>query len=438
VVNGPVDPAAETRRTEVPDGVPGANGAAPPPAGPDSAPPGRGRGPLVVAALALAVAIVASAAFFATRPTPTASVAPSPTPSEIAVTTPSPSRVESPTPSPTPTATPEPSPTPPPTSGYLADRADLVARAALAQQGVQPYKAAVDDLMAWAKGARGSKPHPVRSLRIDGTEGPFVDDTATAYGLALAYVVSGDEQYAQASARFIDAWVDTMTSTRLTCANDGACQTSLIIGRTAPGFVFAADLLSESPSFDAAAQARLKRWLHDLILPTASRLTNNWGDTGTFTRVAITAYLGDVAGFESAVAKWRRLMDLIPSDGHIPAEVARGRAGMSYTQEALDYKVATAVIAERHGTDLWSYAGAKGGTLKKAVDYLARYMRDKRGWPWSSRVRRRPASDMWELAYAHWQDPDYRRFVTERRPYGVLGHSAVRWTTLTNGIPLVP
>src|SRR6476661_1868855 len=293
VVNGPVDPAAETRRTEVPDGVPGANGAAPPPAGPGSAPPGRGRGPLVAATLALAVAIVASAAFFATRPTPTASVAPSPTPSEIAVTTPSPSPVASTTPSPTPTATPEPSPTPPSTSGYLADRADLVARAALAQQGVQPYKAAVDDLMAWAQGARGSKPHPVRSLRIDGTEGPFVDDTATAYGLALAYVVSGDEQYAQASARFIDAWVDTMTRTRLTCANDGACQTSLIIGRTAPGFVFAADLLSESPSFDAAAQARLKRWLHDLILPTASRLTNNWGDTGTFTRVAITAYLGD-------------------------------------------------------------------------------------------------------------------------------------------------
>jgi len=56
--------------------------------------------------------------------------------------------------------------------------------------------------------------------------------------------VSGDEQYAQASARFIDAWVDTMTSTRLSCAIDGACQTSLIIALTSSGFVFAADLLS--------------------------------------------------------------------------------------------------------------------------------------------------------------------------------------------------
>jgi hypothetical protein len=176
--------------------------------------------------------------------------------------------------------------------------------------------------------------------------------------------------------------------------------------------------------------------LRKVILPTASELPNNWGDAGTFMRVAVTDYLGDAAGFKAALAKWRSQMDLVPADGHIPLEVARGSAGMGYTQEALDYKVAVAVIAARRGVDLWSYVGKRGGSLKRAVDYLARYMRDTTGWPWTNHVRRRAPSPMWELAYAHWHDSDYRRLVKERRPYGVLGHSAIRWTTVTNGVPI--
>ena len=76
------------------------------------------------------------------------------------------------------------------------------------------------------------------------------------------------------------------------------------------------------------------------MLPTASELDNNWGDAGTFTRIVLSDYLGDDAGFEAAIGKWRQLMDLVAADGHIPEEVARGRAGLGYTQEALDYKVA--------------------------------------------------------------------------------------------------
>jgi hypothetical protein len=318
----------------------------------------------------------------------------------------------------------------------LASHDDLVARGALAVAGRAPYRAAVADLRAWARQAVVRRPHPATRLRINGTEGPFVDDTAAAYGLALTYVITGEKKYGTAAARFIMAWVDTTTSTRGTCRHDGACQTSLIIGRTAPGFVFAADLLRDSGLLSAAEEGRFRTWLRTVILPTASELPNNWGDAGTFMRVAVTDYLGDGAGFKSALTKWRSLMDQVAADGHIPLEVARGRSGMGYTQEALDYKVATAVIAARRGVDLWSYEGKRGGSLKRAVDYIARYMRNKSGWPWNDHVRRRAPSPMWELAYAHWRDPDYRRLVKERRPFGVLGHSAVRWTTVTNGIPI--
>jgi Alginate lyase len=273
-------------------------------------------------------------------------------------------------------------------------------------------------------------------LHIPGTEGPFVDDTATAYGLALAYVMTGERKYGEAAARYIMAWVDTTTSTRDTCKDTGACQTSLIISRTVPGFVFAADLLEGSGYLDDASLERFRAWLRDVMLPTASELNNNWGDAGTFTRVVVTDYLGDQSGFDAAIKKWRELLDLIKPDGHIPAEVARGRGGIGYTQEALDYKVAVAVIAERRGVDLWAYEGAGGASLKSAVDYLATYMAHPKRWPWDPNVRRWGPSPFWELAYSHWHDPEYGRLVLERRPQGNIGHSAIRWTTLTNGIPV--
>ena len=85
-------------------------------------------------------------------------------------------------------------------SGYLTDPAGLRERARLARQGVEPYASAVADLLDWAERAVDWSPNPVERLRIKGTEGPFVEDTAAAYGLALAWTVTGDDKYAEAAA----------------------------------------------------------------------------------------------------------------------------------------------------------------------------------------------------------------------------------------------
>lgn len=413
-----------------------------PAGGPDpSSPPGMPRRPTRSGSRTAAFVILSAAAILAISSSLSASrPGPTPAPPHGGVATASAGRSpdSSTRPSTTMSAVPSASPRPPGSvsRAYLADRSDLLERAELARAGVQPYASALDDLLAWARRAVRRDPRPAERLRIKGTEGPFVDDTAAAYGLALAHAMTGERAYGEAAVRFIMGWVDTTTSTRDTCRDDGACQTSLIISRTVPGFVFAAALLAGTGLMDTASEERFRAWLRDVILPTASELDNNWGDAGTFTRVALTDYLDDRIGFDAAIAKWRNLLDLVEADGHIPLEVARGEAGLGYTQEALDYKVAVAAIAERRGVDLWSYVGAKGGSLKGAVDYLARYMAKPDAWPWSDGVRRRAPSPFWELAYSHWLDDDYPALVIEQRPYGVVGHSAVRWTTLTNGIPL--
>jgi Alginate lyase len=344
-----------------------------------------------------------------------------------------------------PTASATPSPTAEPTgsiaplpivSGYLADRADIEQRVVWAHDGVEPFATGLRDLLDFADAARGDDPRPKDSLNISGTDGPFVDDAAAAYGLAIAYVATGDKTYADAAARYLMAWATTTKSTRNTCKEGGDCQTSLIISRNAPGFSFAADLIAPSGAMTAADEATFRTWLRDVILPTASERDNNWGDAGTFARIALTAYLGDAAGFDAAVARWRAMMDLVDADGHIPEEVRRGSNGIMYTQEALQYKVGAASIAARRGIDLWGYEGKSGATLKKSIDYLVPFLHERDSWPWDDHAEIPAPSPMWELVYAHWPDVPYVDLLMAGRPFSDDAHSAIRWTTITNGISL--
>jgi hypothetical protein len=320
--------------------------------------------------------------------------------------------------------------------GYLVLPTDLADRASKATQGVEPWQAAQQGLLSDVDAALNGSPHPKVNLNIPGTEGPFVDDTASAYGLALAYAVTGNQQYAVQARSYIMAWASTTTRLVNACPDTGACQTSLIVGRVVAGFVFAADLIRPSGVMSSDDDAAFRAWLHDLILPDLSRRINNWGDTGDFSRAVITDYLGDRAGFDAALADWKTKMDLVAPDGHIPEEVRRGTAGFSYTQEALQYKIGTARLAELRGVDLWSYVGKQGGSLEKAVGVLRTYWFQPAAWPWNTNVKIPLPSPMWEIAYQHFQDPAWPAVFAQGRPFGIYGHSAIRWTTLTNGIAI--
>ncbi len=315
----------------------------------------------------------------------------------------------------------------------ILDYGEVLEHSRAAARGEEPWAGAVEDLVDFADEAVDDEPDPQQPLDIEGTEGPFVDDTTAAYALALAHVVTGEDRYADASLAVVDAWVETTEDTENTCRTDGSCQTSLIIGRVAPGFVFAVDLLRSAGVVDDADLEPFHDWLRDVILPTASERINNWGDAGNYMRFAVAAELGDEEEMARAVRLWRRGMDLVDEDGHIPEETRREKGGLTYTQEALGYKVATADLAQRQGVDLWNYEGAEGTTLKQAVDYLARYLADPGDWPWyDDEVGEPTPAPFWEIAYRQWGDDDYVPFLEDERPFGEQGHSAIRWTTLTH------
>jgi len=319
--------------------------------------------------------------------------------------------------------------------GYLISVAELLARARRAAAGEQPYLDAVTELLGDAEQLSGHVPQPIQPLRIKDDGGIFEADGSAAYALALAYRLDGSDRFGRSAAAILSAWMDEVAFVEDACPDSGACHTSLIVSRLGACFVFAADLLEGTPFWTADHRTEFAAWLENVILPAASERTNNWGDAGTLLRVAITDYVGDDAGFARALDRWRALMDLVETDGTIPEEARRGSLGLQYTQEALQYKVAVAEIAGRRDIDLWSYTGARGGTLKRAIDALARYWVDPAAWPHDPAVVVPRPGPMWELAYAHWPEPAWVPILTERRPYGDLGHSALRWTTLTNGIP---
>jgi hypothetical protein len=333
---------------------------------------------------------------------------------------------------PTPSVSAAPAPTGPISGGYLTNIRELRERASLARDGVEPFASAVDELLTWADDAVGRDPQPDESLRIRGTDGPFFDDATAAYGLALAFGVSGNERYAAQSRDRILAWVETTTSLRDACPDGGECQTSLIVARVVAGFVFAADLLEQGDAWNATDRAALSAWLDELILPILPRLPNNWGDAGNFAEVALTDYIGDEAAFGAAIGRWRDRLDGIEADGHLPEETRRGDNGIMYTQEALVYKVAVAAIAERRGIDLWDDVNGDGVGLRDALDYLVRYWDEPQAWPWHDRAEVPSPGPLWEIAFAHWCDPRYLEIASDRRPYGSEGNSAVLWTTLTD------
>lgn len=407
-------------------------------------PPVRSRFWPIVAAVA-AIVLVVSGALLVAQP----AIAPTPPPTDVALGSSTPTSATSPTdtpsaspsgsPSVAPTSTVGPTPSFPPATdrGYLTSVAELHQRAAAASAGHEPEADAVADLIDRTTKVVDAPPHPENPLSVRGTNGVFVSDTANAYTLALDWATTGDPAAGAHARDIVLAWVRTARSTRNTCATGGQCQTSLVISRNAPGFVFAVDLLATDRSvWTPADDQAFRAWLRTVILPAASDRTNNWGDAGTLLRLVGSDYLGDQAGVDRAIALWRSRLDLITSEGEIPEETRRGHSGMLYTQEALLYKTAVAVIAGRRGIDLWSATGARGGSLKGAIDLLADYWVHPEDWPWNDHVDRPDPGPLWEMAYAHWQDPAYAAIVLEGRPFGPDGHSAVRWTTLTSGIPV--
>jgi len=165
----------------------------------------------------------------------------------------------------------------------------------------------------------------------------------------------------------------------------------IIETRSFVGLVDAMGMLERSPSWkDVDAQgmrawmSAYLQWLRASDIGKAEQSARN--NHGTWYDAQVTAlalFTGDTALARSTLeaSKTRRIGAQVTRDGREPFELVRTRS-LSYSAMNLEGLCRLAELGRQVGVDLWSYeARGGGGSIRKALDYLAPYADTVLKWP---------------------------------------------------------
>jgi hypothetical protein len=108
---------------------------------------------------------------------------------------------------------------------------------------------------------------------------------------------------------------------------------------------------------------------------------NNHGNWFDVQAGAIALYLGKTQYVHELgeTAKTKHIAVQIEPDGQEPLEEARTKS-FGYCVFALDALMRLATITQTTGVDLWSYTSPRGGSMRKALDYLIPYALKQKQW----------------------------------------------------------
>ena len=253
-----------------------------------------------------------------------------------------------------------------------------------------------------------TKPGGLPYIRRDGERNPelangydaprFGAMTGAVTTLALAYYFSGDERYAQRAALLVRTWfLDPATrmnphlryGQRIPGITEGRAA-GIIETRRLVDLVDAIGMLERSPSWTDADGRGMRDWmaayrgwlLTSDIGKEEQRAKNNHGTWYDAQVVALALFTGDTALARSTLetSKTRRIAAQIMPDGRQPFELARTRS-LGYSIMNLEGLCRLAELGRQVGIDLWSYRSPRGGSIRKALDYVAPYADPAVTWP---------------------------------------------------------
>ncbi|MHC4250417.1 MAG: alginate lyase family protein [Planctomycetota bacterium] len=263
----------------------------------------------------------------------------------------------------------------------------------------------------------------------------LADDANRSYELALVHRMTGDERYARAAARLIDAWPATVKST------SRKDDSTLSFSYHFPSMIFAADLISRSRAWPEESQGAFRQFVREKALPlnTMGR-SNNWGNWGLVLVAAAAAYLDDRPLLKKCAERWKELIGKqIAEDGHMHHEVRRngGRSGLWYTHFSLFPQTIAAEVLRVNGFDLYEHRSADGRTLRLAFDRVAPWARRPETFPYwkddPGRLHGRTYVSYFEVLNARWPNPDASAMLEDLRPL-TASHSAPQMTFTHGGL----
>jgi len=265
-----------------------------------------------------------------------------------------------------------------------------------------------------------------------GDQRAFNEMSTAVQRLALASWLLGGEAYGAKAANLLRSWfLDARTSMHPNLNHawyERGRNTGTPFGimslSSLPFLLDAITLLEDSRAWTSNDRSGMQQWVDAYLqwLTTSSlgrdaaRIWNRFGTAYDAQAAACALFLsrGDLARDILERSKQERINRLVRADGRQPYALEREITfSNSVASVGLFFQLAT--MAETQGIDLWQYGGSDGGSILRAVEFVAPYADSTRQWPYILEVRRellRPVLAQAAVAY----DDGMFRGLLERLP----------------------
>jgi Alginate lyase len=253
----------------------------------------------------------------------------------------------------------------------------------------------------------------IRKITDHSYEGKMGSAVST---LSLAYYITKDPEYSRKASKLLKVWFlddSTKMNPNLNYAQaiPGICTgrgIGIIEMRNTYEIVDAIGMLETSNQWSKKDDNEIRTWFTKYLdwLRTSKygkdeyNWKNNHGTWCSVQTVAIALFLGknELAKKILNEAKTKRIGHQISSDGKQPEELARTKS-WGYSVFNLDALFHLAGLGDNVGIDLWNYKNPKGGSIRKALDYVLTHSLEPGDWKYKQ-IGRIDVSSLYPLLLA--------------------------------------
>jgi hypothetical protein len=220
----------------------------------------------------------------------------------------------------------------------------------------------------------------------------------SSYVLALAWYYTEHEVYAKHAGHILRTWFlspETRMNPNLNHAqiipgvNTGRAIGIIDFSQGYTSVLDAVAILQGAPGWTSHDTDKFREWNRNFLTwldgdfgNMESAEKNNHGTFSIMQKAAIALFVGEIAQAKKELLSLSsRIEEQIAPDGSQPLELKRTRSWHYSTFNLVAY-IRSASIAKKVGIDIWSYQGAQGQSINKAVDFLIPYAIDKNNTQW--------------------------------------------------------